>query len=210
MENSPVYKSVGGVEGQISTGLERPDVFNWFVEVRRQLDALRPRVVVVSFGGNDDHGYMTGLPPGVTIDGFAGRSWTSEYRRRVGGLIDLVNRAGAYLVWVGLPITRSPAQTARFETVNAVVRQAIRARPGGAVYIDTHAVLAGPNGGYAEYLKTSSGRTVQVRATDGVHLAPAGGDIIARQILVALNQAFDLTSWRKQQKHRSGSAESQA
>ena len=31
-----------------------------------------------------------------------------EYARRVGGLMDIVNRAGAFVVWIGLPITRTP------------------------------------------------------------------------------------------------------
>ena len=30
---TPVIKSIGGVDGRIGTGLDRPDVFNWFLEV---------------------------------------------------------------------------------------------------------------------------------------------------------------------------------
>src|SRR4051794_17963204 len=110
MGASPVYRSVGGVEGEVATGLERPDVFNWFVEIRNRLQRLQPRVVVVSFGGNDDHRYMTGLPEHVHIDRFADGAWKQEYGRRVGGLIDMVNRSGAFLVWVGLPVTRNASQ----------------------------------------------------------------------------------------------------
>jgi len=36
-----------------------------------------------------------------------------------------------------------------------------------------------------------------VRAPDGVHFEPAGGDIIARMVLKRLNEQFDLTTWRK-------------
>lgn len=32
---------------------------------------------------------------------------------------------------------------------------------------------------------------------DGIHYAGAGGDLIARQVLDRLEQAFDLTSWRR-------------
>ena len=105
---TPVIKNVGGVDGRIGTGLDRPDIFNWFLEIRRELQALHPNAVVLGFGGNDDKQYMTGLPPGVTITEFDDPSWRREYARRVGGLIDLINRAGAYVVWVGLPITQGP------------------------------------------------------------------------------------------------------
>ena len=92
---------------RIATGLERPDVFDWFDHVRREVRRLRPKAVILGLGGNDDHGYMTGVPEGVTLDGFGGPAWTNEYRRRVGGLMDTAARGGAYVVWIGLPITRT-------------------------------------------------------------------------------------------------------
>ena len=61
---SPVIQSVGGVDGHIATGLTRPDVFNWFEELTTQVKALHPNVVVLNFGANDNHSYMTGLPDG--------------------------------------------------------------------------------------------------------------------------------------------------
>ena len=36
-----------------------------------------------------------------------------------------------------------------------------------------------------------------MRQPDGVHLAPAGAAIVAREVLKDLNAAYDLTSWRK-------------
>ena len=45
---------------------------------------LKPNVVVLNFGGNDDHSYMTGLPEGVSIGDFGGpERGAREYRRRV-------------------------------------------------------------------------------------------------------------------------------
>jgi hypothetical protein len=194
---SHVMQSVGGLDGRVATGLTRPDVFNWFDEIRRQVKELEPDVVVLDFGGNDDKAYMTGLPEGTTIDDFGGSVWRREYARRVGGVMDVINRAGGFVVWLGLPQTRSPDQTARFDVVNAVVEKQARKRPGRAVYIDTYRLFAGDDGGYTQYLRNLSGDLVQVRASDGVHFEREGGDIIAREVLKALNRQFDLTSWRK-------------
>ena len=55
---------------------------------------LKPNVVVLNFGGNDNHSYMTGLPEGVSIGDFAGPSWSTEYRRRLRIVMDTINRAG--------------------------------------------------------------------------------------------------------------------
>ena len=85
---SPVIQSVGGVDGHVGTGLERPDVFNWFTHIRAEMKQLRPKVVVLNFGANDDHGYMTGLPTGTSIGSFASHAWRAEYRRSVAGVMD--------------------------------------------------------------------------------------------------------------------------
>jgi hypothetical protein len=196
---SPVIQSVGGVDGHIATGLTRPDVFNWFNELTTQVKALHPNVVVLNFGANDNHGYMTGLPDGVSIGAFASPEWVKEYRRRVGAVMDTVNRAGAVVVWIGLPIARSPTETQEFDKINAVVLQEAKLRPRKVIFIDTYNMFAGNDGGFAEYLENDKGDTVKVRAGDGVHFEPAGGDLIAREVLKQLNKRFDLTSWRKQQ-----------
>ena len=191
-------EATGEVDGRIASGLERPDAFNWFKHIPKVMKKERPRAVVLMFGGNDDHGFMTGLPPGVTLDGFAGPAWTAEYRRRVGGIMDTVTRAGAFLVWIGLPITNDPEQTARFDTINGVAQTEAGKRPGRVAYLDTYFFFAGDDGGYSEYLTNPSGTLVKMRADDGVHFERAAGDLIARKVLSLLNQRYDLTSWRRE------------
>jgi hypothetical protein len=187
---------IGDVDGQIASGLERPDVFNWFEHVSEVMRKEKPRAVVLMFGGNDDHGFMTGLPEGKEVAGFASGSWTAEYRRRVAAIMDTVTRNGAFLVWIGLPITDDADQTSRFDAINAIVQPEAAKRPGRVSYLDTYFFFA-ENGGYAQFVETDSGRLVRMRAEDGVHFERAAGDLIARQILRRLNQRFDLTSWRR-------------
>lgn len=194
---SAVIEPVGGVEGRVATGLGRPDVFNWFREIDARMRTLKPRAVVLSFGANDDHNYMTGVPSGVAIGDFGTPSWQREYRRRVAGLMDTVVRRGAFLVWIGLPITRSPSQTRGFDTINAIVQEEASKRHGKVAFVDTYRMFASDTGGFAEYLPDGSGRLVKMRARDGVHFERAGGELIAREVLKRLNEAYDLTSWRR-------------
>ena len=193
---SSVMRGIG-VDGRVATGLTRPDVYNWFTAIRDQLRTLKPNVVVLGFGGNDDKSYMTGLPENVTIGEFGGSSWRREYRRRVGALFDLIARAGAHAVWIGLPQTESSEQTVRFDVVNAAVVAEANERPKSVTFIDTYTMFAGDDGGYTQYLPGGSGQLQKVRAGDGVHFERAGGDIIARAVLKSLNRTFDLTSWKK-------------
>jgi hypothetical protein len=207
VDHARSIKSVGGVDGQVATGLERPDVFNWFTSIRDQLKKLKPSVVVLTFGANDDKGYMTGLPKGVTVSDFGDPAWEHEYARRVAGILDLINRAGAYTVWIGLPFTRDPGQSARFERINAIVGREIVKRPNTAAFVQTDLLMAGRTGGFAQYLRLNNGETVDARAPDGVHFSADGGAIVAEKVVEQLYRKFDLTSWRR---HRANGATASA
>jgi uncharacterized protein len=195
--SSPVIEPIGEVDGRIASGLERPDVFNWFEHTREVVGREKPRAAVLLFGANDDHGFMTGLPEGRELDGFGSATWTAEYRRRVAAIMDTVTRRDAFLVWIGLPITRDTAQTARFDAINAIVQTEAAKRPGRVSYLDTYFYFAGEDGGYAQYIEDASGALLKMRAEDGVHFERAAGDRIAREVLKRLYQRHDLTSWRR-------------
>ena len=57
-------------------------------------------------------------------------------------------------------------------------------------------VLAGPDGGYADFQFNPDGSVVQIRAGDGIHFTRAGGDRIANAVLGAMNDLYELTSWQ--------------
>lgn len=188
----------GSVDGRVATGLTRPDVFNWFRHVDEEVRNEEIDTVVLSFGGNDDSGYMTGLPQGASVDDFGGPKWTKEYRRRVGGLMDTANRAGAFVVWLGLPITKDAAQSRRFKIINEAALAEAQKRQGTVAYVDMYGLLSDEDGKYAPYLRSKDGRLEKVRADDGVHLERAGGDMVARQVVRELRRVYDLWSWRNQ------------
>jgi hypothetical protein len=194
IDEDGAVEQVGPIEGRIASGLERPDVFNWFTHTREVMRKQRPRAAVLMFGGNDDHGFMTGVPEGVEIGEFGSESWKAEYRRRVGGIMDVVARNGGYLVWIGLPITRDAEQTRRYDVINAIVQSEAARRPRTASYLDTYFFFAGEDGGYAQYVRDESGSLVKMRADDGIHFERAAGDLIARKVLERLGKRFDLAA----------------
>jgi uncharacterized protein len=189
---------VGDVDGRVATGLTRPDVFNWFRHVDEQVRKENVDLVVFCFGANDDHDYMTGVPNGVSIDDFGGAAWTKEYRRRVGGLMDVANQAGAFVVWLGLPITNDGAQSRRWRLINRAVVAEAGKRQGKVAYVDMYGLLSDDDGEYAPYLPSKDGRLEKVRADDGVHLERAGGDIVAKQVVREVRGMVDVTSWRNE------------
>jgi hypothetical protein len=188
--------AVEEIDGRIASGLERPDVFNWFTRIQEVMRKEKPRAVVAMLGGNDDHGFMTGLPEGTDVGTFGSPSWREEYRRRVAAVMDSVTRRGAYLVWIGLPISRDADQTVRFDVINTIVQSEAAKRRGRVAYLDTYFFFAGEDGGYAQYVEDAAGKLVKMRADDGVHFERPAGDLIAAKVLERLEERYDFTSWR--------------
>ncbi len=160
------------------------------------MESKKPRAVVLMFGGNDFQGYMTGAPEGVDVGTFGSPSWREEYRRRVATLMDTIVRRGGFVVWIGLPISRDTEQTLKYDVINAIVQSEAAKRKGRVAYLDTYFFFAGEDGGYAQYIEDASGKLVKMRADDGVHFERAAGDLIAEKVVDALDERYDVTSWR--------------
>jgi hypothetical protein len=181
-----------GIESRLSTGLARPDLYNWFDRIAAAIPELHPDVAVFSFGADDAHDYMSGVPEGRTVGKLGSPSWDAEYRRRVVGVTRELNAAGVYVVWLGLPIPAGRGFRRSFHVVNGILERAARAVPSGSAYVDTWDLLATRSGRYADYLRDAHGRLVLMRARDGIHYTQPAGDLIARAVLQRLDRVYEL------------------
>jgi len=164
---------------QISTGLSRPDYYDWPAHLAQDTASGNPEVVVLLVGANDDQPLET---PGGGVADFATPEWVTEYGRRAGALMDQVRREGRTVVWVGLPVMRAHDFGARMDVIdNAARRQAAR-RP-GVLFLDSRPLFSDAGGAYAAYLPDDSGALTLMRAPDGVHLSPQGGTRLAKAVL---------------------------
>jgi hypothetical protein len=177
------------VESRLSTGLARPDLYNWFSRVQEAPKELRPKVAVFSFGADDAHDFMAGVPPGRTVGPIGTPSWSAEYRRRVDGVTRELNADGVYVVWLGLPIPDGPGFKKSFPIVNRVLESVVAAHPETSTYVDTWHLLDDAHGHYTPYLRVHGTLTL-MRLPDGVHYTPAAGDLIARQVLAQLRRVY--------------------
>ncbi len=182
----------GDQNTRISTGLSRPDYFDWPGELQRVAAEESPDVIVLLLGTNDGQGIRT--PAGDTYqpqtDG-----WRAEYRRRVDLALDTVSAPGRLVVWVGLPPMRSSTLNSRVADINAIVREEIETRK-NAVYIDSWQMFAGDGGGYAAYSHQDDGAIRLVREQDGVHFTRTGADVLASAVLRVIDDTFGLASAR--------------
>jgi hypothetical protein len=170
----------------ISTGLCRPDFFNWPAELAQQVKTFDPGAVALMFGANDNQALQTSSG---RIYQFASAGWKKEYRKRVEQVIGLLFQGGVRRVyWLGQPAMPSATFNSQIELVNDIYRD-VAARTFGVEYIDTYALLS-RNGQYAQYLPAPGGRMQQVREQDGEHLTYAGGLIVAQAVMDAIRREW--------------------
>ena len=163
-----------GLEYRISTGLTRPDYFDWPTRLAELVADNRSEAVVVMFGANDAQGIMTdaGAAP------FGSEAWIAEYRARTAALMDQLVDGGARVYWIGQPIMRSDSFSARMALLDDIYRSEAASRP-DVVFVDTWSLFA-VDGHYAPYL---DGDPTLLRQGDGIHLTRAGGDRVADVVL---------------------------
>ena len=175
------------VDYRISTGLSRPDYFNWPQRLRQViLRAPKPQVVIVMFGAND-------LQPIMTAHGAADTGtakWLAEYRSRVSALMGMLSASGLDVYWLGQPLMRSSTFSRLINGVDAIYADEA-SRHAHVTFVDTRPLLADAHGHYSAFLPGPSGRQVLVRTPDGVHLTDAGGQRVAQAVMRLV-----ATAWR--------------
>lgn len=174
--------------GKTSSGLARPDFFDWQKKMEELVEHIRPNIVVVMIGANDKN-TLTVRNRSIA---FGTHEWRREYTARLHRLYEICRRGNSEvrLFWVGVPIMRDPALSAGLRTINHIVLSWCRSEP-ACVFIDTWAKLASENGEYSQYIRDlQSGYSVMARTMDGVHLTAQGSSLVARETLDSISKYY--------------------
>jgi len=174
---------------KVSSGLARPDFFDWPTHFRSIVPQVAPDIVVVTFGGNDSQGLTDGVKADGTPNFIIGEpsgdgdeEWRAEYGRRVGEVMDYLAAEGRTLIWVGIPNDDNPEVTLKLQVQDEVVRAEVAKRP-QVVFVDTWKRFSGREGGWAEFvIDPRDSQAKDVRADDGFHLNTVGAEILALDI----------------------------
>jgi hypothetical protein len=163
---------------KVSSGLTRPDFFDWPKRLQDQVRKLRPDIVVIDFGGNDAQPIKAS--DGNTYDP-TDPKWLEEYSRRVGQTMDFLMQDGRKVIWVGTPNAKDEGFTARLAVLRQAEEQEAAKRP-QVSFVDVWSMFQSPSGGYADYIVDDDGQAKLMRQNDGFHLNLEGANKLARSI----------------------------
>ena len=171
----------------VSSGLSRPDFYDWPQRLVDQIVEFRPDAAVVLFGANDGQDVMY---EGEVLK-VGTKAWQEVYAKRVGEAMEILSKGGRRVYWVGNPIMRDSGYRQRIAMMNHIYAAEAKKHP-GVTFVSTWGALA-DGGTYAEYLPGENGGTVLMRASDGIHLTRAGGDLLANLVLDVIMKDWDMT-----------------
>jgi len=172
---------------KVSSGLSRPDFFDWPQRMIDQIVEFGPHATAVLFGANDGQNVLF---KGKVLE-VGSKAWQEVYARRVGKAMDILTKGGRRAYWVGNPIMRDHGYRKRISMMDHIYEAEAKKHP-GVFYIPTWALFVDSKGSYAEYLTDGSGDPVLMRAPDGIHLTRAGGDRMAQATLDVIERDWGI------------------
>ncbi len=151
-----------------SSGLARTDNYDWNAELDKLFKDETYQIAVVMFGAND----AQGIRKGKESFKLGTEGWRDAYGQRVEAIVKKLRAKNIATYWVGLPIMRSPSQSADAEAMNDVYRE--KAFINGAKFDDTWTGFTDETGRFSAYGPDMSGQVKRLRADDGLHLTMRG------------------------------------
>jgi uncharacterized protein len=186
--SQPTHVIDAVLDYKVSSGLSRPDFFNWPERLRAQMQSFDPHAAVAMFGAND----------GQSVD-YQGKvlqfdtpAWLALYHQRVGEAMDiLIGPQHRQVWWIGMPIMRSGAFSTVVRVLNSVYKAEAATRP-DVHWVDTYGMFADKSGRYQDYLPGPSGKTELMRQSDGIHFSRAGADMAAKVVLAQIEAVWHI------------------
>ena len=175
-------------QGKVSSGLARPEFFDWNQNLAELVERFRPDIVIVMIGTNDNKP----LRKGNSSLAFGTMAWSREYTARLQRLYDICRKENSEsrVFWIGAPIMGDPALSRDVKNINRVIESWCRDEP-GCEYVSTWSTLADTDGQYTQSLRDrETGELVAARSKDGVHLAPYGAFLLARIVIESISKYY--------------------
>ncbi len=160
-------------ETRRSSGLARPDAYDWSARIRTLLEGGEMHIAVVMLGINDRRRIRTAQG----FRDFGTDAWAESYRTRLDSIIKQFTDKKIAVYWLGLPIVADEEARAEYERINDMIRE--RAYLGGIKYVDTWNGFSDQFSNYSAFGPSVEGITKRLREADGIGFTADGNRKLA-------------------------------
>ena len=177
---------------RVSTGLARPDYFNWPEHLVKNVLPANPAILVIMFGANDGQNMVDAQ--NKVLERFS-EPWLAEYRRRVAATMDLLKSPtnDRITIWCGPPPMGPGTKTKGMDELSYIYWTEAQSRP-WIQYFDTWPFFTDSNFQFVANLPNADGVVRGMRQKDNVHLSTVGGDRLTWAVIDRIGKLVDLSA----------------
>lgn len=177
--------------GEVSSGLSRPDYFDWPSEAKELILEEKPNIVIIMLGSNDAQSLTKNLDGKNIVLNYGSEEWDKEYTKRVSDFLKILEENNIFVFWIGFPVMKNKTYSDKIRHLNSIYEKEIQNHRGTS-FISIRDFLADENGNYTDYLLDDKGKYKLVRLQDGIHLSRFGGEIVVKEVIRNIREEIKL------------------
>ncbi len=170
--------------GKKSTGLCRPDFYNWPEVLEKNLRSFRPHLVVMWVGTNDNQNVR-----GVKTGGLLTDAWKKAYYGKMMEIAGLCRKYRAELIFIGPPTVGDSRVDAELKQINQLMK--VVCKHHHIPFLDVRPTFSDKQGRYIQSLTNKKGKVVPIRTKDKVHITEAGNNLVMKQLYPLMQEALN-------------------
>jgi len=172
-------------EGHYSSGLSRPDFYNWPQSLTKLVEKHKPQLIVVSMGANDTQDIVINTNRHfIDTD-----SWKRVYEIRTYNYLNIAAAEERQVLWISLPIMgREPyfTRTKRISKIQAEVSSYFN----NVTYVNIEHLLT-KNDKFISFMQGKNNKSIRLRKRDNIHVSQKGGEILTSYLLPRVQDRID-------------------
>ena len=176
--------------GKSSTGLARPDFFDWMGEAKKQIARHKPDLVIVIIGGNDGQDLIPKKGRGRVH--WNKSKWADAYTARVQNFAKLLMGERRHVVWLELPAMDRKKFERKLSYIRDVQKRALASLGPRVRYLETREIFYDDKGRLVRKIPKGK-KKVALRQKDGIHFSLPGSRYFADQVYPDVVQTWALT-----------------
>jgi hypothetical protein len=169
---------------QETSGLARPEVYDWPASLPKIMEGKEFKAVVVLMGAYDRQAIREGDFRLV----FNTSEWKAAYEAKIDELLEVLNAAGLKVFWVAIPPMGDAKYEADMKIVAALQKQEVLSK--GQVYVDLRSAFLTPNGEYTDRGPDETGEVQRLRSRDGIAFLRLGNNRFGQLVLAEINRVI--------------------
>jgi len=174
------------LRGKPSSGLARPEFFDWFEEARRLIAQTRPDAIVVMLGANDVQ-RITWPRLSKKVFFKDEQDWRTAYEARVRTFMRMLAEGGREVFYLS-PTNRGWDKARRAVSKVRDIQERVAAGLPRVHWVDMFPFSSDANGAWLHFGVGDDGEKVWYRMPDRIHLTKSGGELIGARVLRYLAQ----------------------